>query len=1372
MSQLKNNKNIKGTSNKTEEQIAVVGLGCRYPGAKSPRELWQNILAGRVQFREMPDCRLPLDEYYNDDQNAPDKTYGTRAAVIDGYEFDWSGKRIPKSTFESTDIVHWLALDTTLQMLNDTQHGIESLPKEKTAVIIGNTLTGEFTRSKTMRLRWPFVRKSLRATALECGMEEQDLSILEQRMEERFKSVFPPMNEDSLAGGLANTIAGRICNYLDLNGGGYTVDGACSSSLIAIYTAASQLSNKTVDFAIAGGVDISLDPFELIGFAKTGALTKSEMRVYDKRGNGFIPGEGCGIVGLKRLEDAERDGDKIYAVLKGWGISSDGKGGITAPSDSGQSLAIRRALDVAKLDPKDLDFIEGHGTGTAVGDKVEILGIAKTLPNQNKRTCGITSFKSLVGHTKAAAGVGAFIKTVMAVNQRILPPTNGCELPHDEFSKNAQMIYPIQKGKILEENTLLNAGISAMGFGGINSHLIIASGSKVFPHLKSSLAESSLLASKQNTELFIFADSDLLALKIQIEHYIPVVKLASYAELTDISALLAKKYQQLFNDKSQSTTLMRAAVVGSTPYEFLHRLKALAKVIDSQDSTDTNTIHHIDQDKGIWLASNVNDIRLGFLFPGQGSQQINMGRMLFDRYSWAKDIVSYANRCFKEAGEERVIDTLFPASDHLVSDIEKNEAEKLLTNTEITQPALVLCSVLWLKYLEKLGIKPSSVMGHSLGELVAFYAAGSFDEKTLYTLAVMRGKQMAQPPGTSLGAMVSLSCNKAEALSLISSLSRDAQKNLFLANINSEKQTVISGVSIAIDELVSAAETNKTRAVKLHVSNAFHSPMVNKAAEYLAEHSPLQQRSDTLSCSLISSTNGKKVGIDIDLVEHFSQQLITPVNFIAAVNRIKDETDILIEVGAGKVLSHLVENITQEKNYCHPISSSATDDRDLNNLMATLFSVGININWDEFYNQRLVIDFKPASERQFFINPCEKELTATHFSIAPLFSSEMSETLRSVSNVIDIEPQFLQPYLKQRGDFITSVIKSDIKSLSLLPTLGDSPFKEVQKIESLHSISSTLTVIEEKPNLSGNVFNLFVVAIADKTGFEEDSITSNLNMLNDLNLDSIKAGEIISNIALDLGVSEHVDPVDFVDVTVGEIADTLECLLPDNDSDQRKQHLSNDNIINHSPTLLSDSWVRSFSLNVEENPYQPQDQQGAVNFSESLADQSIIIIRASEQETVANDLTPHFIELGAHVDVVLIDELKKQVKTKSYHHYIIICNESSLGFDATSNQLQEMVSFFATIAVNRSEQAEPCLSMTYLQLSDTAHPNRKKGLLSRGAGSFAASIHLENPNIKIRVLDYFSVTSAEKIYQDWLLEMALIQPFNHAILNEKTRLAL
>jgi enediyne polyketide synthase len=271
--------------------VAIVGMACRYPDACSPGELWENVLAQRRAFRRIPSERLRLEDYLSPDHRAPDSTYIGEAAVIEGYDFDRTRFRVSGSTFRATDLAHWLALDIAAQALADAGfHEGEGLPRDTTGVILGNTLTGEFSRANLMRLRWPYVRRVVEAALITKGWSAEQCQAFLEELESQYKAPFPPVGEETLAGSLSNTIAGRICNHFDLKGGGYTVDGACAASLLAVATACSSLVEGDFDVALAGGVDLSLDPFELVGFAKTSALAPEEMRIYDVRSAGFWPG--------------------------------------------------------------------------------------------------------------------------------------------------------------------------------------------------------------------------------------------------------------------------------------------------------------------------------------------------------------------------------------------------------------------------------------------------------------------------------------------------------------------------------------------------------------------------------------------------------------------------------------------------------------------------------------------------------------------------------------------------------------------------------------------------------------------------------------------------------------------------------------------------------------------------------------------------------------------------------------------------------------------------------------------------------------------------------------------------------------------------
>ncbi|GAB1544099.1 hypothetical protein NUACC21_67750 [Scytonema sp. NUACC21] len=1035
-----NVKNLAENKNSTA-RIAVIGMGCHYAGASDLKQLWENILAKRRQFRQLPDKRLPLSEYYDSDPAAPDKTYGNRAGVIDGFEFDWMNKRIPKKTYECTDIVHWLALEVANKALEDAGYTRNSVPTERTGVILGNTLTGEQSRASAMRLRWPYVQKTLQAAAKVKGLPQPIVEELIETLEPIYKSVFPQVTEDALAAGLSNTIAGRVCNFFNFDGGGYTVDGACASSLIAIATAAKALVDGDFDLALAGGVDVSLDTFELIGFAKAGALASQDMNVYDRRANGFIPGEGCGFVVLKRLEDALADGNYIYAVLNSWAISSDGKGGITAPSKTGQAKALRRAYDQAGYDLHTIDFVEGHGTGTPVGDRAELeaIALAMTAGNSVKpRSVGVTSFKSLVGHTKAASGVGGFIKAVMGVNQRILPPTAGCQEPNPLFEKTAQCLYPILQGEVRSQTDTLRAGISGMGFGGINCHVTIESKDAPASHLKPSIEARALLVSNQETELFVLSAVSIPALLERAQVIKELAQGISVAELLDLAAQLASEMQPQLP--------VRAAIIAGTPKELLNHLTQLEQILNETNIAEGEII--VSPQKEIWISNKVKRNRVAFLFPGQGSQKVNMSRVLVERYSWARELVTQADNWLRELGVEPVSKFIYRLSDRAANEEQVQEWSNQLAVTEIAQPAICLASLLWKRYLENLGIKPEVVAGHSLGELAAFQGAGAFDERTLLYVAAIRGQVMSAS-AEDAGTMASLNCSQDVAEKLV----QQVDNYVVVANINSPTQTVVSGQRSAVEAVVKLAAAQNIQTRLLPVANAFHSQMVSKAAEDLRTRNLIPETFTATSTHLFSSVNGQLIQSGLNLREHFANQIISKVDFISLVKEISSKCDLIVEVGPGKVLSGLVNTIVgQDGVQCYPLESKPGRDRDLNTFLASFCVNGGEVNWKALYENRLVRPFIPASQRIFIENPCERPLQipaaeeVSNFVVSKnlletqqtsIVEQQKSEALLNsqLPQHTDEELEIrLTNYFVQRSSFLAQLIQADLESLPLLPS--------------------------------------------------------------------------------------------------------------------------------------------------------------------------------------------------------------------------------------------------------------------------------------------------------------------------------------------------
>ncbi|MBN2348917.1 MAG: SDR family NAD(P)-dependent oxidoreductase [Bacteroidales bacterium] len=1132
-------KEIADRSNRKESQIAVIGIGCYYPGAKSPLQLWENILARRQQFREMPDLRLPQIDYYDPDPSVAGKTYQNKAAVLDGYHFNWLDKKIPKATYESTDIVHWLALDTALQALADARYSKETLPNDTTGVIFGNTLTGELTRSNQMFLRWPYIKRVLTASLKKKGLLHY-MDSLEETMEKYYKSVFTPTNEDSLAGGLANTIAGRVCNFLDLHGGGYIVDGACSSSLLAIATAANYLESGQMDMVIAGGVDISLDTFEIVGFSKTKALTPDEMRVYDKQGRGFLPGEGCGAVVLKRLEDAIRDKDQVYAIIKGWGISSDGKGGITAPSAKGQSMALLRAHKKANIDPEQLNFIEGHGTGTTVGDRVELEGITIAL-NQDKqlprRNCGVTSFKSIVGHTKAAAGVGAFIKTVIALNQRILPPTAGLKEFNPIFEDTAKILYPIMFGEIKDPKSKLLAGVSAMGFGGINSHVVLQSGDAPSLNFKTSLDIKRLLVSNQTSELFLFTATSKEQLIDILNIAADEIKGASYAELAD--------YAHSHNSKIDIKNTFRAGLVALNPFDLERKLLLLKNQL--LENPDKNFLS-LEKDTIVY-GKKIENLRIGALFPGQGAQRLNMTYKLVERFDWAENTAKQANQIFLLENRVDILNKIFKRTDKANDANEEIEWKDDLKQTNIAQPAITLASLLWFQYLSKLGIKLSAASGHSLGELMSFYVAGAFDEETLLKFAAFRGKTMAD---CGSGTMASLVCTRELAEEYI----KAAPGYVSIANINAPEQTVISGEKESVKFIIKLAEKDNIGAVELPVSAAFHSKLIADTAKSIQAYKPLQKTPSALNLKLISSVTGKEVAETTDLNSYFADQSVKQVNFIDTVNTLKDECDVLIEIGSGRVLSGLVNHIRKDI-LCFPTEAVANDDISMNTMLANVFVHGADIIIEELYKNRLIRDYTPAYEKEFIVNPLEKP-----FPEALLKSVDEKQQPLNL-NFIEEEFGFndirFKEYLDERGEFLKDMIQADMNHFR---KNGNRKHIGVSTVLAEDIAKQDSVKVNELPEPEEqDVKYVLHEKIASATGFPVDSFKDEMKLLEDFNLDSIKAGSLLLDLSKTFNLKGKISTAQLANASIGTIVSEFNSILPPPAISMNKSGVSKDEIV-------------------------------------------------------------------------------------------------------------------------------------------------------------------------------------------------------------------
>ncbi|WPD24620.1 MAG: SDR family NAD(P)-dependent oxidoreductase [Candidatus Electrothrix scaldis] len=1343
--------------------IAIIGMACHYPGAQDLLTFWENILTRRRQFRPLPDSRLPASLYYDADPAALDKTYCRKAGLIDGLHFDPAKYRIPRSTFDSADIVHWLALKVALASLDDAGFKKESVPKEKTGVVLGNTLTGEYSRSEGLRLRWPFVRRVLEKTALEKGLSAEQSAELIRTAEAYYKSVFTPITEDTLAGALSNTIAGRICNYLDLHGGGYTVDGACSSSIIAAATAATHLVNGDLDLALAGGVDISLDTFELVGFAKTAALTNEDMRVYDRRAKGFIPGEGCGFVVMKRLEDAVADGDYVYAVLHGWGISSDGKGGLTAPNAQGQAKALQRAYERAAWDIHDLDFIEGHGTGTAVGDKTELEGIALAMntmntmkrdndvgarravpPGESLRRCGMTSLKSLIGHTKAASGIGALIKTVIALNQRILPPLANCFDPNPVFAGKASALYPLLHGEICSPRSVLRAGVSGMGFGGINSHLALASGDPPAPKLIPAVREQKLLADYQYTELFIFSAPTVKDLLARVQAAEDLARNICEGERADLAAYFAALYGQ-----EKSCGPVRAAVTAGTPEALLDALAEIGRILRTSPLQAQQMI--VRPKSGVCIGNDVQEHRLGFLFPGQGSQRINMGYRLVQRYDWAEQLVRKMEKVLAWPEGQQLSDFIFYPLERAHGPAQIAGWRKQLKQTEIAQPALCLVSMLQLRQLERLGIRPDAVGGHSLGELTAFYAAGAYSSEELIRFAALRGQAMS-PGLEQAGTMAGLACSATRAQALL-----DKGKGYaVVANKNSPSQTVISGEASCIEWVCRYAEEQGIQAIPLPVANAFHSRFVRQAAQVLAESRILPEYPPKITTALFSGLQGGRIDAECNLWQHFAEQVVSPVDFITLVQDMSKDCDLLLEVGPGKVLSGLARTIIAASNEedvpsCFPLETEPEQDKDLHHFLARYFVQGGNVKWQALYEDRLIRPFTPVDERVFLTNPCERPFPEQEEGLAsPLFSSGLlggGKAERVLAKYAGIPQEKLASYLERRGRFLGGMIRVDLENMASLkgkPILEPYELPETSEAsESLqkHIPSSSDQSLIEKPLAKDELrdthpsqekeespVTLLINLIEERTGFPPESLSMDLRLLDDLNLDSIKAAELIAEAAHRAGVSAaQLNIAEYANATLQEVSD----LLGKEDPYPDKQVVQGE-------SSRYPGWVRDFTLQYlpEPLPAAQLDGQEILRQGEEV----LILFEPAEQE-LAEQLQHALQPITSEVQLVSFPEARQSLASLLNRFAWVVALLPHQDKDEMLGQqgLLEHVTRLHTIvssAFHSAASENPLLAV--VQFADGFFGEGAEAVDSRrcSAKALAASLHLEQPDLRVRVLDF------------------------------------
>ncbi|MBY0230378.1 MAG: acyltransferase domain-containing protein, partial [Gemmataceae bacterium] len=452
--------------------LAIIGIGCLFPGAPDAPAFWASVATGRDSIRPVPATHWRAEDYLDPDPKSPDKVYSARGAFLDPVDFSPTEFGIPPNDLEATDASQLLGLVAARQALEDCGYSIgtgpRSVPRGRVGVILGVTGTLQLVIPLGARLGHPLWKKALR----EAGVDDATAADVCARIADGYV----PWQENSFPGLLGNVVAGRIANRLDLGGTNCVVDAACASSLGAVHLAALELESGRADLVLTGGTDTFNDIFMFACFSKTPALSPTgDARPFDAAGDGTILGEGLGMVVLKRLDDARRDGDRVYAVLRGLGSSSDGKGGaIYAPRKEGQMEVLRTAYRAAGVSPDTVELVEAHGTGTRVGDATEASALDEVYSSTGRRGawCAVGSVKSQIGHTKAAAGAAGLIKAALALHRKVLPPTIKVRKPVAELMQGP-LYANTECRPWMPAAHPRRAAVSAFGFGGSNFHAVL-----------------------------------------------------------------------------------------------------------------------------------------------------------------------------------------------------------------------------------------------------------------------------------------------------------------------------------------------------------------------------------------------------------------------------------------------------------------------------------------------------------------------------------------------------------------------------------------------------------------------------------------------------------------------------------------------------------------------------------------------------------------------------------------------------------------------------------------------------------------------------------------------------------------------------------
>ncbi|HEX2685090.1 MAG TPA: beta-ketoacyl synthase N-terminal-like domain-containing protein, partial [Kofleriaceae bacterium] len=806
----------------TAEPIAIVGLGCRFPSAPDPDAFWTLLRAGGDAIQEVPADRWNADAFYDPDPATPGATTTRFGGFLPGIdEFEPSFFCISPREASHMDPQQRLLLEVTWEALENAGIAPQSLYGTATGVFVGIS-TSDY-----------------------AGLEFAD-----------------PARVGAYAGtGNAHSVAANRLSYLlDLRGPSMAVDTACSSSLVAVHLACQSLHTGECRVALAAGVNVILTPQLTIAFSKAGMMAADgRCKTFDAAADGYVRGEGCGVVILKRLADALADGDQVLAVVRGSAVNQDGlSNGLTAPNGLAQEAVIAAALARAGISPHDISYVEAHGTGTPLGDPIEIeaLGAVLMTDRPGDRPCAVASVKTNIGHLEAAAGIAGLIKTVLALTHREIPPHLHLRAinPRLRLEGTAFVIprtlqrWPCSPGP-------RRAGVSAFGFGGTNAHVILE---------QAPAATADVDVTARRPELLVVSAQSEAALRALAGRYARRFETLAASEIADACAT-ARRGRYPF--------IHRIAVVGDSGEQLRARLAAFAA-----GEAPPQLVHD--------HARHKTPPKLAFLFSGQGSQYAGMGRALYEAEPVFRRALDRCEELLRPHLDVPLFSVLWPAGG----------APPLLDDTAYTQPALFALQYALTELWRSLGVSPAAVIGHSIGEVAAACAAGVLGVEAAVELVAARGRLMqALPRGGGMAAVFAPEEEVAAAL--------PASGEVSIAAVNGPADTVVSGPGAALEGVLQVLAARGVKARRLTVSHAFHSCLMEPMLDaFTATVERIELAAPRIS--LVSNVTGEIAPAEVvACAAYWRRHVRAPVRFLAGMRALQAlGCEAFIEIGPGATL--------------------------------------------------------------------------------------------------------------------------------------------------------------------------------------------------------------------------------------------------------------------------------------------------------------------------------------------------------------------------------------------------------------------------------------------------------------------------------------